>query len=98
MFCSQGNPYYHTVNVVPGPVHCIAQSDAWLAIGSGKVVQLIKQATIGVLQLIFPGTVLTNVIHSYLGSHWPPSRPTQIPRAGRRAPRTYGAFPPFPRR
>jgi len=34
---------------VSGPVHCIAQSDAWLAIGSGKVVQLVKQATIGAL-------------------------------------------------
>jgi len=50
MFCTQGNMYYHTINSVPGPVHCIVQSDAWLAIGSGKVVQLVKQATIGAFQ------------------------------------------------
>jgi len=50
MFCTQRNLYYHTINAVSGPVHCIAQSDAWLAIGSGKVVQLVKQATIGAFQ------------------------------------------------
>ena len=32
---------------MPGPVHCIAENGIWLAIGSGKVVQLVKQATIG---------------------------------------------------
>jgi len=42
--------YYHTINAVSGPVHCIAQSDALLSIGSGKVVQLVKQATIGAFQ------------------------------------------------
>jgi hypothetical protein len=31
---------------MPGPVHCMAQSGVWLAIGSGKVVQLIKQGAI----------------------------------------------------
>lgn len=50
MFSTQGNLYYHTINAVFGPVHCIAQSDAWLAIGSGKVVQVVKQATIGAFQ------------------------------------------------
>ncbi|KAI9430648.1 WD40-repeat-containing domain protein, partial [Lactarius indigo] len=44
-----GNPYYHTINCVPGPVHCIAESGVWLAIGSGRVVQLVKQGTIGVV-------------------------------------------------
>ncbi|KAF8264021.1 hypothetical protein EI94DRAFT_1703551 [Lactarius quietus] len=40
------NSFYHTINSVPGPVHCTTQSGVWLAIGSGKVVQLIKQGTI----------------------------------------------------
>ncbi|KAI9443032.1 hypothetical protein H4582DRAFT_2054126 [Lactarius indigo] len=43
---TNGNPYYHTINCVPGPVHCIAENGIWLAIGSGKAVQLVKQATI----------------------------------------------------
>ncbi|KAH9042274.1 hypothetical protein EDB85DRAFT_1886242 [Lactarius pseudohatsudake] len=41
-----GNPYYHTINCVPGPVHCITENGIWLAVGSGKAVQLVKQATI----------------------------------------------------
>ncbi|KAH9035249.1 hypothetical protein EDB85DRAFT_1889470 [Lactarius pseudohatsudake] len=41
-----GNPYYHTINCVPGPVHCIAENGIWLAVGSGKAIQLVKQATI----------------------------------------------------
>ncbi|KAI0283835.1 WD40-repeat-containing domain protein [Russula brevipes] len=44
---ASGNSYYHTINSVPGPVHCIAQNGVWLAISSGKDVQLVKQATIG---------------------------------------------------
>ena len=43
----QGSTYYHTINNVPGPVHCIAQSGSLLAVSSGNVVQLIKQGTIG---------------------------------------------------
>jgi WD40 repeat protein len=43
----QRNSLYHVFNRVHGPVHCIAQSGVWLAIGSGKVVQLVKQGTIG---------------------------------------------------
>ncbi|KAF8263592.1 hypothetical protein EI94DRAFT_1703854 [Lactarius quietus] len=43
---THGNTYYHTINCVPGPVHCIAENGIWLAIGSGKVIQLVKQATI----------------------------------------------------
>ncbi len=47
----QQNSFYHVFNNVPGPVHCMAQSGIWLAIGSGKVVQLIKQGTIGLYNL-----------------------------------------------
>ncbi|KAH9022393.1 hypothetical protein EDB83DRAFT_2320333 [Lactarius deliciosus] len=43
---TNGNPYYHTINCVPGPVHCIAENGIWLAVGSGKVIQLVKQAMI----------------------------------------------------
>lgn len=43
----QRNSLYHVFNRVHGPVHCIAQSGVFLAIGSGKVVQLVKQGTIG---------------------------------------------------
>ncbi len=46
-FRLQGNTYYHTINCMPGPVHCVAENGIWLAIGLGKVVQLVKQATIG---------------------------------------------------
>jgi WD40 repeat protein len=42
----QRNLLYHVFNRVHGPVHCIAQSGIWLAIGSGKVIQLVKQGTI----------------------------------------------------
>lgn len=48
----QRNSLYHVFNIVHGPVHCIAQSGVWLAIGSGKVVQLVKQGTIGLFKLI----------------------------------------------
>ncbi|KAH9057787.1 WD40-repeat-containing domain protein [Lactarius vividus] len=41
------NTYYHTVNNIPGPVHSIVQCATLLAISSGRVVQLIKQGTIG---------------------------------------------------
>ncbi len=46
-FHLQGNTYYHTINCLPGPVHCVVENGIWLAVGSGKVVQLVKQATIG---------------------------------------------------
>ncbi|KAH9170493.1 hypothetical protein EDB89DRAFT_1907742 [Lactarius sanguifluus] len=58
LLCSQENAYYHTVNNVPGQVHCITQSHTLLAISSGNVVQLIKQGTIAtwdtVAQLLDP--------------------------------------------
>ncbi|KAH9180277.1 WD40-repeat-containing domain protein [Lactarius sanguifluus] len=43
---TSGNPYYHTINCVPGPIHCIVENGIWLAVGSGKAIQLVKQATI----------------------------------------------------
>ena len=92
MFHSQGNHYYHTVNNVSGPVHCIAQSDVWLAIGCGKAVQLVKQATIGGLFHI-PASLEATAIHSYLGNQLPSSRPAQVSRTGRRAPGTHGTLP-----
>ncbi|KAH8981086.1 hypothetical protein EDB86DRAFT_2835032 [Lactarius hatsudake] len=55
---SNENAYYHTINKVPGLVHCIAQSHSLLAISSGNVVQLIKQGTIAtwdtIAQLLDP--------------------------------------------
>jgi len=55
----------------------MAQSGVWLAIGSGKVVQLIKQGTIGALdfkQVL--GLSLNQVMNSYLGENHPPTGPT----------------------
>ena len=46
----QRSTLYHVFNRVHGPVHCIAQSGVRLAIGSGKVVQLVKQGTIGLFK------------------------------------------------
>src|SRR6266702_2365164 len=98
-FQLQGNPYYHTINSVPGPVHCIAQDGSWLALGSGRVVQLVKQETVGAFRVFYLlETVLTHAIHSYLGKDPASSRPPQVPRARWRAPRTHGAFPPLLRR
>ena len=53
-FHLQGNTYYHTINCVPGPIHCIVENGIWLAIGLGKVIQLVKQATIGAVSWL-PG-------------------------------------------
>jgi hypothetical protein len=39
---------------MPGPVYCVAENGIWLAIGSGKVVQLVKQVTIGAVSRL-PG-------------------------------------------
>ncbi|KAH9015822.1 hypothetical protein EDB85DRAFT_2156360 [Lactarius pseudohatsudake] len=36
---------------MPGPVHCVAENGIWLVIGSGKVVQLVKQATIATWEI-----------------------------------------------
>ncbi|KAH9983668.1 WD40-repeat-containing domain protein [Russula vinacea] len=68
---SNRNSFYHALNSVPGPVHCMAQSGIWLAIGSGKVVQVIKQGTIN--------SPLTWVTNSYLGNNHPPAGPAQVP-------------------
>ncbi|KAI9508743.1 hypothetical protein F5148DRAFT_1283680 [Russula earlei] len=40
------NSAYHSLNSVPGPIHCMAQSGICLAIGCSNVIQLIKQVTI----------------------------------------------------
>ncbi len=47
----QRNSLYHVFNRVHGPVHCVTQRGVWLAIGSGRVVQLVKQGTIGSFKL-----------------------------------------------
>ena len=57
-YYSQGNTCYHTINNVPGPVHCIAQSGSLLAVSSGSVVQLIKQGTVGSSHFFFSHPVL----------------------------------------
>ncbi|KAI9449301.1 hypothetical protein BJY52DRAFT_1192685 [Lactarius psammicola] len=46
------NAYYHAINNVPGPVHCISQSGSLLAVSSGNVVQLIKQGTIATWEVV----------------------------------------------
>lgn len=71
---SQENVYYHAINNVPGPVHCISQSGSLLAVSSGSVVQLIKQGTIGSSHRfpLFRFAVL-EAIDSYLGGRRPAS-------------------------
>jgi len=64
---------------MPGPVHYLAQSGIWLAIGSGNIIQLIKQGTIDLYKtqlswlLANLEMILTN---SYLGKSHPLSKPT----------------------
>lgn len=55
---------------MPGPVHCIAQSGIWLAIGSGRVVHMIKQSTVGAFSssLCGPGAP------KYFAATWEPMK------------------------
>lgn len=76
-YAQEKHEYYHTINNVPGPVHCIVQSDSLLAISSGSIVQLIKQVTFG-LSHHFSLLCLADleaIDTSYLGGHLPASRP-----------------------